>query len=115
RPWTTTKVPQGYSLAKRCDLLCHRTGATTYKLLPAKKLFALGVGHVRRRGMEIGAKSEALAEVQDTNLVELSDLDWKVLVELKREFTPDEIQRDLWQPRAEARALTLEEFSRVAR
>ena len=51
RLWTTIKVPQGFSLAKHCDLLCHKTGATTYKLLPAKKLFVLGVGHVRRKGL----------------------------------------------------------------
>src|ERR1043165_2454140 len=54
RLWTTVKVPQGYSMAKHCDFLCRQTGATPYKLLPAKKLFALGVGHVRRRGMEPG-------------------------------------------------------------
>jgi hypothetical protein len=34
--------------------------------MPAKRLFALGVGHVRRRGMEPGSKSETLGEVLDT-------------------------------------------------
>src|SRR5437870_7375003 len=63
RLWTTLKVPQGYSLAKHCELLCRETGAQQFKLLPAKALFALGVGHVRRRGMEPGSKSDDLAEV----------------------------------------------------
>ncbi len=115
RLWTTLKVPQGYSMEKHCELLCAKTGATGFKLMPAKKLFALGVGHVRRRGMEVGSKSDELAVVQDTNLVELSELDWRVLVELKREFEPDEIGEDLWKPRAEAAGVPLETFLDVAR
>src|SRR2546423_5904264 len=54
RLWTTLKVPQGYSMEKHCEFLCDKTGATAFKLLPAKKLFVLGVGHVRRRGLGIG-------------------------------------------------------------
>jgi DNA-binding Lrp family transcriptional regulator len=115
RLWTTLKVPQGYSMAKHCEFLCRKTGATAFKLLPAKKLFVLGVGHVRRKGLEIGSKSEVLADAMDTNIVELSDLEWKVLIELKREFAPEEISRDLWQSRAQARGLSLEEFTRVAK
>src|SRR3954454_2876274 len=72
RLWTTIKVPQGFSLEKHCDLLCEKTGATAYKLLPAKLLFALGVGHVRRRGLEPGSKAEVLADVTNTEIVELS-------------------------------------------
>ena len=68
--------------------------------MPAKRLFALGVGHVRRRGMEPGSKSDELAEVIDTHIVELSDLEWRVLLPLKREFEPDEIREDLWAARA---------------
>jgi hypothetical protein len=83
--------------------------------MPAKRLFALGVGHVRRRGMEPGSKSDELAEVLDTNIVELSDLEWRVLVELKREFAPAEIREDLWQPRADAAGVSLDEFYRVAK
>ena len=115
RLWTTLKVPQGYSMERHCALLCAKTGATGFKLMPAKKLFALGVGHVRRRGMEVGSKSDGLAEVQDTNLVELSELDWRVLVELKREFEPEEITQNLWQPRAEAAGVPVETFLDVAR
>jgi DNA-binding Lrp family transcriptional regulator len=115
RLWTTLKVPQGYSLAKHCEFLCRQTGATKFKLLPAKKLFVLGVGHVRRKGLEIGSKSDVLADSIDTNIVELNDLEWKVLVELKREFEPEEIARDLWKPRAQARGLSLQEFTKIAK
>src|SRR5688572_4178340 len=115
RLWTTLKVPQSFSMAKHCDVLCEKTGATAYRLMPAKRLFALGVGHVRRRGMEPGSKSDELAEVLDTNIVELTDLEWRVLAELKREFDPDEIHENLWQPRAEAADISLEEFYRVAK
>jgi len=48
-------------------------------------------------------------------IVALSDLEWNVLVELKREFAPEEISRDLWKPRAQARGLALDEFYRIAK
>jgi DNA-binding Lrp family transcriptional regulator len=115
RLWTTVKVPQGFSIAKHCDYLASQTGAAHYRLMPAKRLFALGVGHVRRRGLEPGSKSDELAEVIDTNIVELSDREWRVLIALKREFEPTEIQPDLWQPRAREAGVDLETFYRVAR
>jgi DNA-binding Lrp family transcriptional regulator len=115
RLWTTLKVPQGYSIEKHCRVLMEKTGAVAFRAMPAKRLFALGVGHVRRRGMEPGSKSDELAEVTDTQIVELSDLDWKVLVELKREFAPEEVRENLWEPRAKAAGVPLEEFYRVAK
>src|SRR5436309_1934652 len=108
RLWTTIKVPQGYSLAKHCDYLASKTGAVAYLLLPAKKLFALGVGHVRRRGLEPGSKADALAEVIGTDTVELNDLEWRVLAELKREFEPQELRENLWEGRARAAGVDLE-------
>ena len=115
RLWTTVKVPQGYSMEKHCRFLCEQTGAVHFRLMPAKRLFALGVGHVRRKGMEPGSKSDELAVVTDTEIVELSELDWQVLVPLKREFKPEEIQEDLWGPRAEEAGVSLETFLTVAR
>ena len=47
-----------------------------------------------------GARREELGEVLDTNIVELSDLDWRVLEPLKREFAVDEIARRIRGPRA---------------
>jgi len=115
RLWTTLKVPQGFTIASHCDLLAERIGADAYRAMPAKKLFALGVGHVRRKGMEPGAKSEELGTVIDTNIVELSPREWRVLEALKRELTVDEVRTDLWQLRAREAGESLEEFVRVAR
>src|SRR5204862_4427734 len=82
--------------------------------MPANRILALGVGHVRRKGMEPGSKSEELAEVKDTKKVELSDLEWRVLTALKRELTPEEVGHDLWRPRAEEAGVPLEQFYEVA-
>jgi DNA-binding Lrp family transcriptional regulator len=114
RLWTTLKVPQGYSLSNHAEFLARKIGAQSFRLMPAKRLFALGVGHVRRRGMEPGAKSDELGEVLDTEIVQLSPLDWRVITALKREFTPEEIVRDLWRARAEEAGVDLETFYRVA-
>ncbi|HWP40553.1 MAG TPA: hypothetical protein VNL70_06465 [Tepidisphaeraceae bacterium] len=114
RLWTTVKVPQGYSMHQHCRYLMHQAGAEAFVLLPAKKLFVLGVGHVRRRGLEPGAKSDELADATDTDIVQLSDLEWRVLMELKREFTAEEIQPELWRPRAQALGITPERFYAVA-
>jgi DNA-binding Lrp family transcriptional regulator len=115
RLWTTLKVPQGFSMTRHCDFLAERVGAEAYRIMPAKRLFTLGVGHVRRRGMEPGSRSEDLGRVLDTNVVELSALDWRVLTALKREFTVDEITPSPWRIRAEGAGLPLEEFIDVAR
>jgi DNA-binding Lrp family transcriptional regulator len=114
RLWTTLKVPQGFSMDRHCDFLAARIGATAYRIMPAKKLFALGVGHLRRRGMEPGSKSEAKGRVLDTNIVALSDLDWRVLTALKREFEVDEISSDPWRARAAEAGVSLDEFIDVA-
>src|SRR3954471_19972323 len=114
RLWTTVKAPQGYSVEKHCALLARLTGAEHFRVMPAHRIFALGVGHVRRKGMEPGSKSDELAEVKDTEKVELSDLEWRVLTALKRELEPDEVRRDLWTRRAEEAGIPLETFYETA-
>jgi hypothetical protein len=114
RLWTTVKVPQGYSIEKHCQLLARVTGAQHFRVMPANRIFALGVGHVRRKGMEPGSKSDELAVVKDTAKVELSDLEWQVLTALKRELEPAEIGHDLWQARAAEAGVPLETFFEVA-
>ena len=114
RLWTTLKVPQGFSMTAHCDLLRERIGADAYRVMPAKRLFALGVGHVRRRAIEPGSKTDELGQVLDTNIVELSALDWRVLEPLKREFSVDEIGEAPWVARAAEAGVTLEEFLAVA-
>ncbi|MEO6913839.1 MAG: Lrp/AsnC family transcriptional regulator [Candidatus Baltobacteraceae bacterium] len=115
RLWTTLKTPQGYSIEKHAEHLRHRIGADLFRLMPAKRLFALGVGHVRRRGIEPGSRADVPAEVMNTNIVELSELDWRVLNALKREFSPEEIVQDLWRSRAAEANVELPLFYEVAR
>lgn len=114
RLWTTVKVPQGYSIEKHCAYLASQTGAEHFRVMPAHKIFALGVGHVRRKGMEPGSKSDEPAVVKDTSKVELTDLEWRVLTALKREVAPEEVVRDVWQRRAAEAGVPLETFFAVA-
>jgi DNA-binding Lrp family transcriptional regulator len=114
RLWTTVKVPQGYSVERHCALLAKLTGAEHFRVMPAKRIFALGVGHVRRKGMEPGEKSEELAEVKDTVKVQLTDIEWQVLTALKRELEPEEVRRDLWEHRADEAQMVGEVFYAVA-
>ena len=61
--------------AMRCrrtaSSLAGRVGATGFRVMPAKCLFALGVGHVRRKTIEPGSRADELGEVISTQLVEL--------------------------------------------
>jgi hypothetical protein len=49
--------PQGFAL-KDAAHLARSVGAEAFRLMPARYLFALGVGHVRRRGLEPGARAK---------------------------------------------------------
>ncbi len=115
RLWTTLKVPQGFSLRKHAQWLSGQVGAQRFAIMPAKKLFALGVGHVRRRGLEPGARADEPAAVLDTSIVELSEMQWRVLIALKREFAPGELVRDIWAARAREAGFDLPAFVDVAR
>jgi DNA-binding Lrp family transcriptional regulator len=115
RLWTTLKVPQGFSIEKHCEVLRTRIGAEAFKAMPAKCLFALGVGHVRRKGIEPGSRSDGPGRVIDTTLVELSPTDWRVLEALKRELAVDEVRPNPWESRAKEAGMSLDEFTRVAR
>jgi DNA-binding Lrp family transcriptional regulator len=114
RLWTTVKVPQGYSIEKHCAVLAKLTGAEHFRVMPAHRIFALGVGHVRRKGMAPGSKSDELAVVKDTAKATLSDLEWRVLTAVKRELTAEEVTRDLWARRAAEADVPLETFFEVA-
>ncbi len=114
RLWTTVKVPRPYSLERHCAFLRDQVGADHFRLMPAKCIFALGVGHVRRRTMEVGSKSEEPAEPRQVEVVDLSDRDWQVLIGLKRELDVEEIGPDLWTRRAEEVGVSVETFCDVA-
>lgn len=122
RLWTTLKVPRPFSLEAHATWLQKEVGAEAFRLLPAKKLFALGVGHVRRKQIAPGDRTDALGRVQDTAMVDLDDRQWRVLDAIKREFAPEELDAALadqpgatiWSARAREAGETLEDFYAVA-
>ncbi|MBA71288.1 MAG: AsnC family transcriptional regulator [Verrucomicrobiales bacterium] len=112
--WTTIKVPQGESLEDHANTIKNVIGAEKYILMPAKGVFTLGVGHVRRKNMPIGSRSDSPAEMMTTKVVELSPTEWDVLLSLKEELTVEEICPNPWTARAEKLNISLEEFFKVA-
>ena len=112
--WTTLKVPHGFAMRRHADYLRDRVGAKHYRLMPARGIFALGVGHTRRKTIEPGAKSDVPAEMHAVREVKLNELEWRVLMALKRELTVDEIAENLWEPRAKEADLPLKVFFEIA-
>lgn len=116
RLWTTVKVPAGptYSLESHCEKLKELVGAERFRIMPAKGIFTLGVGHVRRKSLELGARAEQPARMQTVETIELTAHEWKILLALKRELDPNEITAEgPWPKRAEEAGVDLEEFCRV--
>ena len=98
--WTTVKVPQGFSLEAHCELLAKKVGAERFRLMPAKGIFTLGVGHVRRKTIDPGSKADQPAKMVPVQIVSLTAREWDVLQALKREFAPEEIKPSPWVARA---------------
>src|SRR5438045_7950624 len=71
--WTTLKVPHGFSLQKHCELLTQKVGAEKFRIMPAKGIFTLGVGHVRRRTVEPGEKADEPAKMIRVEVANLSE------------------------------------------
>jgi hypothetical protein len=114
RLWTTLKTPVGSSMEEHCRVLMQHTGAERFKLMPAKGIFALGVGHVRRKTIEPGDRSDTPAQMLKVGVVDLSPQEWEVLLALKREFSLEEIGINPWARRAEEAGVDLETFCRIA-
>jgi DNA-binding Lrp family transcriptional regulator len=112
--WTTIKVPQGFGLERHTKILLQEVGGEKVKIMPAKGIFTLGVGHVRRKTIAPGSRGERPAQMIRTELVELDDLEWRVLSFLKKEFTIEEITGNPWANRAKEAELPLETFFSVA-
>ena len=112
--WTTVKVPRGFSLEAHCQLLAKKVGAERFRVMPAKGIFTLGVGHVRRKTIEPGSKADEPAKMIPVQIVNLSEGEWDVLLALKREFIPEEIRPAPWVARAKEAGVSVEEFFRVA-
>lgn len=115
RLWTTVKVPQGEELTRHCDVLQRLIGAREYVIMQPKGIFALGVGHVRRKTMEPGDKADAPAEMITPDLAKLTPEEWEVLLAMKRDFAPGEIVADPWVARAREAGVSIERFCEVAR
>jgi hypothetical protein len=114
RLWTTLKTPVGASMEEHCRVLMQHTGAERFKLMPAKGIFALGVGHVRRKTIEPGDRSDTPAQMLKVGVVDLSPQEWEVLLALKREFSLEEIGVNPWARRAEEAGVDLDTFCRIA-
>jgi DNA-binding Lrp family transcriptional regulator len=114
RLWTTLKVPGGFSIVAHCDYLRAQTGAEAYRIMPTIRAFVLGVGHMRRKGMKVGAMSPEPAEPIVPAIVELSDRDWEVLLVLKRDFAPEEIGEGMWERRARSAGIDPDVFFEIA-
>ena len=112
--WTTLKVPQGESLDEHAQALQKIVGADKYCLMPAKGVFTLGVGHMRRRGLAPGAKADDPATMVTTQNVSLTEMEWKVLLELKAELSIREITERPWDERAHKIGLSSAEFAKYA-
>ena len=100
RLWTTLKVPQGYSLDRHAEVMAARIGAVGYRLMPARCLFALGVGHVRRREIAPGSRSESPAAPMFPTLTALSPAEWQVLAVIKEPLEINEVVALPWEARA---------------
>ena len=113
--WTTLKAPRGFSLQEHAELLARQVGAEHFRLMPAKGIFVLGVGHVRRKTVEPGERADAPAQMTKVEAVELDEREWRVLLSLKRELSPDEIRDAPWVARAREAGVSFDEFCAVAR
>ncbi len=112
--WTTIKVPTGFSLETHCDYIRATIGAGKYRIMPALRAFVLGVGHMRRKHMEVGEKADQPAMDMTPAIVDLDDRDWRVLVALKRDLAVEEIGEGVWAGRAAEAGVSFDEFCEVA-
>ncbi len=112
--WTTLKVPHGFSLQRHGEILTGIVGAEHFRLMPAKGIFTLGVGHVRRKNVAPGSIAPEPATMIVVQPATLTEKEWIVLTALKREFAPEEIQTSPWIARAAEAGVSLEEFFAIA-
>lgn len=115
RLWTTLKVPTGSNTVEgHCRLLMQHIGATDFAPLPVVGMFALGVGHVRRAGLQPGDKTAELPRMQCPTRPVLTDKDWQVLMVLKESLRPEELVPEPWEARARSIGMSCDEFCAIA-
>ena len=114
RLWTTLKVPQGESLEQHASVLKKIVGAKHFVLMPAKGVFTLGVGHIRRRNLPPGSKFDQPAKMMPTIPVRLEPQEWKILLSLKEELNSQEIIESPWENRSKKLGISTEEYCQIA-
>ena len=112
RLWTTLKVPQGFLLQRHVETMAREIGAEAFRIMPAKCLFALGVGHVRRRQILPGARVSVDVQPRFPTLVRLSPEEWHTLAIVKEPLEKHEIVSRPWKERAERAGVSEENFVR---
>src|SRR5438046_9691967 len=90
--WTTVKVPHEFSLQQHCQLLANKVGAERFRVMPARGIFALGVGHVRRKAIEPGSKADQPAKMLTVEGDDVGEHEWRGVRALKSEFVPAELK-----------------------
>ncbi len=113
RLWTTLRVPVEGALERHCHLLKERIGAVDFVLLPARAMFTLGVGHIRRRHIKPGDRTDVPVKPVDLSAITLDEQEWRILSIVKRELDRTELHRHFWACRAEAAGLRYDEFIRM--
>jgi DNA-binding Lrp family transcriptional regulator len=90
--WSTVKVPPPHSLRRHCDFLRKVFDAEAYAAMSPLTVFPVAA--------EAGDGSGDPGEGFEPRLTSLEKEEWRVLLALRREFTADEIEADLWRGRA---------------
>jgi hypothetical protein len=85
RLWTTLKSRSRFR-CKTLRVFVREDGRDGVSPDARQALVRIGCRPHQARGMEPGSKAEELAEEKNTEIVALSELEWRVLVVLKREF-----------------------------
>ncbi len=115
RLWTTLKVPTGVgSMQAHCAVLMRHIGATDVVTLPVVGMFALAVGHIRRAGLEVGARLDELPRMQCPSQPQLDEREWDVLLSLKESLLPEELCHDPWARRAALLGMSTEQYCQRA-
>jgi hypothetical protein len=104
--WSTVKVPPPHSLQRHCDFLRKVFDAEAYVALRPITVFPVA--------SEKGDGRASLAEGFEPRLISLAKEEWRVLLALRREFTADEIEADLWRGRAIEARTSHERFLEIA-
>jgi DNA-binding Lrp family transcriptional regulator len=98
------------------ELLGREIGARDAVVMPARAVFRLGVGQMRRRGIAPGTRAAKPAEARRPHVEDLEAEDWRVISILMREFRAAELGPDPWAARIrEARLSPGYFFGRVER